>query len=315
MDNYKIMDLIYEKIEEFDKITLFTHVRPDGDCCGSAHSLKNSILLKWPNKEVKVLGDSTPDYISFIGKTDETVDSFVQESLAISLDTATEERIHDQRFKTAKYKIKFDHHLNVEDFGDINYTKISTSVCENLAEFLYHNKMPINKEVALPLLTGMITDNGRFMYKGVNEYTFFITSKILSDVKDIDLFDEIYSKIYERKTDNLKFLSWYLKNIKFENGFCYQFISKKIQKKFSIRKEDSPIWLSNLANFKDIDIWFQITYYGDYFRCELRSKKYPINEIAQKFGGGGHKHASGIKFSDIKKVREFISYLRTLNIN
>lgn len=309
------MNLIYDKIEEYNKIAIYTHVRPDGDCCGAAHSLKVSILSKWPKKEVIVLGDETPSYISYIGKTDQCSDEFIKESLGISVDTATLERVFDQRFIMSKFTIKFDHHINVSNFADLNYTKISSSVCENVAEFLYHKNLPISKEVAIPLLTGMITDNGRFMYRGVNSFTFMITSKILNDAQEIDLFDDIYTKIYERSTDNLLFLSWYLKNIKFSKGFCYQLVTKKIMKKYKVKKEDSPIWLSNLANFKDIDIWFQITDYDTYYRCELRSKKYPVNEVAQKFGGGGHKNASGIKFSDIKKVREFISYLENLNLN
>ena len=46
------MDKIWEKIKEYDVITIFGHVIPDGDCYGSQMGLKNAILDNFEVKKV-----------------------------------------------------------------------------------------------------------------------------------------------------------------------------------------------------------------------------------------------------------------------
>ena len=58
MDKQKLND-IFTKIKDFNKIIIFPHARPDGDCVGSSFGLKNIIETTWPNKEVIVAGETS----------------------------------------------------------------------------------------------------------------------------------------------------------------------------------------------------------------------------------------------------------------
>jgi phosphoesterase RecJ-like protein len=71
-----------------------------------------------------------------------------------------------------------------------------------------------------------------------------------------------------------------------------------------------------LNNIRDLEVWMTI-YYDDTVRAwrgSLRSRNFPINQIAEKYNGGGHKLAAGFtlsSFSQVKKLRnEIISYLK-----
>ena len=74
---------IFEKIKGNDIITIFGHVKPDGDCYGSQIGLKNAILATFPNKQVYVLGTGLPKFFKRISPMDEVGDELIKKSLAI----------------------------------------------------------------------------------------------------------------------------------------------------------------------------------------------------------------------------------------
>ena len=93
----KLLLEILAKIEEYDKIFIFPHARPDGDCIGSSFGLKDIIKSSYPNKDVRVVGEGS-DFTSFIGTPEVPNDIDFKGALAISLDTANETRIADGVF-------------------------------------------------------------------------------------------------------------------------------------------------------------------------------------------------------------------------
>ena len=82
---------IYELIKEFDKIVIARHVGVDPDALAASCALKNSILLTFPNKSVKVVGSSSSRF-NYFGKMDKH-DSVEEDSLLIVVDTPDTRRI------------------------------------------------------------------------------------------------------------------------------------------------------------------------------------------------------------------------------
>jgi phosphoesterase RecJ-like protein len=68
------------------------------------------------------------------------------------------------------------------------------------------------------------------------------------------------------------------------------------------------------SNIKDIHIWCSISEdkKDNVWRVSIRSKKVTINQVAQKYGGGGHAQASGCKLTKIEELPEFIADLDNL---
>lgn len=61
----QLMQQILQKIEQYDKIVISRHMRPDGDAIGSTKGLKEIIKLTWPNKDVRLINSDGSDYLAF----------------------------------------------------------------------------------------------------------------------------------------------------------------------------------------------------------------------------------------------------------
>ncbi|MBR5601429.1 MAG: bifunctional oligoribonuclease/PAP phosphatase NrnA, partial [Clostridia bacterium] len=84
----QVLQQIFDKIEQYDRIMLFRHVRVDGDCVGATKGLKAIIKLTWPEKEVYIIDGQTSDFLAFLGEDDAPVDdALYEDALAIVLDT------------------------------------------------------------------------------------------------------------------------------------------------------------------------------------------------------------------------------------
>ena len=126
-----------ETIKKHDRIIIFRHLRPDGDCVGSTKGLQRILKLTYPEKEIILQNCDFSDYLAFLGGEDELKDDeYYADALGIVVDTATTNRISNQKYKLCKYLIKIDHHIPVEDYADINWVEeLRCSACELIEAF------------------------------------------------------------------------------------------------------------------------------------------------------------------------------------
>ena len=68
-----------------------------------------------------------------------------------------------------------------------------------------------------------------------------------------------------------------------------------------------------MAGIKGIDIWVNFTEdINNKVIVEIRSTKYNVNPVAVKYGGGGHKLASGATISGIDMIESVLNDLEQL---
>jgi len=298
---------IYNKIKRNQKIVILPHQRPDGDCIGTAFGLKDMIQTSFPKKEVYVVGESS-DFTSFIGVPDEVEDSVFENALAISVDTASKDRVGDKRFTNADFLIKIDHHIPVDDFGDINYVDTSRPAAALIILDLYklfEGELTITPEGAKALFMGILTDTGRFKYSGVNADTF----RSVADLFDIG-FDarSVYNYLDTRTEELTRFKGYLLQNYqKTEHGVVYFKILPEHLEKFHVSLEEASSLVNELGVFEDCPIWLLFAEYEEQIvRARVRSKGPAINELAAKFDGGGHAMASGANLGTWERTDELI---------
>ena len=71
--------------------------------------------------------------------------------------------------------------------------------------------------------------------------------------------------------------------------------------------------VNTMAGIKGIDIWVNFTEDEDgSVIAEIRSSKYNINPIAVKYGGGGHKAASGATLKNFDEADKMLEDLNKL---
>ena len=303
MDKKKLLD-IYAKIKDFNKIIIIVHKRPDGDCLGSAYGLKDIIKTTWPKKKVQISAE-TVGYLNFLGKPDEITDKDFNGALVISVDTAARNRIYDQRFGRGDMLIKIDHHIPVENFGDIDYVDVNRPSCTLIIMDLlneFSNQLKITKKGAQALYTGTLTDTGRFKYSGVNGDTFRSVAKLYDNGLETD---DIYKNLDVRTDQLTKYKGYFLQHYKkTENGVAYINILPKHIKKFKVSLGEASSLVNELGYFDDCPIWILFAEYeGKIVRARMRSKGPSIDKLANKFDGGGHRLACGANLGTWKRAK------------
>ncbi len=306
---------IYDKIKEYDRIILFRHFRPDGDAVGSTKGLQRIIKLTFPQKEVYLLNDDYADYVAFLGTEDAPIeDSLYADALGIVLDTGTAKRISNQKYSLCKEIIKLDHHIPLDSYGDIEWVEENrSSTCEMIAAFYdtLRERLIIDKEAATCIYTGMVTDSGRFRFRDVSSDTMRLAGLMLDIGVDTEW---IFANLYMKDFDLFKFESFAYKRMKItQNGVAYLHITDEIKEKFNLSMEDASAAVSYMDSIKGSLIWVAFIDSPDgTIRVRLRSRFLHINEIAEKYRGGGHASAAGATLLDKSEIKQLLKEADTL---
>ena len=296
--NYEIKKQILDKMQQYDRIILFRHVRNDGDCVGATKGLKEILRLTWPEKEIYLIDTETAKYLEFMGPEDaELPDEMYTDALGIVLDTASESRISNKKYTLCREVIKIDHHIPLEHYGSLEWVEEErSSCCEMIVAFYntFRDVLKINSEAATHLYTGMVTDSGRFKYSGVTGDTLRCAAVLLDVGVDTDL---LFARLYLEAYEYLKFKAHIYQRMQItENGVAYIYIDQAMQKEFNLSLEQASACIGNLDSIRGCISWIAFIESGDEagtIRVRLRSRFVHINSIAEKYRGGGHACASG----------------------
>ena len=302
---------VLDTIKEFDRIIIFRHFRPDGDAVGSTRGLQRILQLSFPEKEIVLQNCDFSDYMSFFGEEEALRDDeFYADAIGIVVDTATTARISNQKFSLCKRLIKIDHHIPVENYGDINWVEEERcSACELIAAFYnaMSDELKIDCEAATYLYTGLVTDSGRFRYRSVSGDTMRLAGMLLDQGVNTD---QIYAHLYMKEFEEFKFHGYVLNNIKItENGVAYIYIDKATMEEYSLSFEQASACISYLDAIKNSLIWiaFIDSDKDDSIRVRLRSRFVTVNQIGEQYEGGGHDCASGATVHSKKQMAELLA--------
>ena len=307
--NIERMRAILDKIREYDRIILFRHKRPDGDAVGATKGLCEILRLTYPEKEILVLNTDFSDYVAFLGGEDEPrEDDFYQSALGIVIDTAVIDRVSNPKYALCKELIKIDHHIEKETFGDLSWVEEKkSSACEMIAEF-YHtfrDELKINQAAATYIYAGMVTDSGRFRFSSVSGDTLRYAGMLLDIGVDTE---NLFSNLYLENFDSITFKSKILKKIKrTENGVAYIFISRATRTRLGMSMEQAGETVSYMNAIRGSLIWLAFIEADDgSIRVRLRSRFATVNELAEKYHGGGHACASGATVHSRREMQKLL---------
>ena len=300
---------IFDKIREADKIAIFRHVRLDGDCVGASKGLQRILQLTWPEKDIRLVDEQRSDFLAFLGHDEQTAeDSFYEQALAIVVDTATSDRVSNQKFRLCPQIIKIDHHIPVESYGHLEWVEEhKSSACELIVEFYetFRDQLTIDRQAALCLYTGMVTDTGRFRFDGVNGDTLRRAGTLMDAGIDTEwLFAQLYLDDYAY----LKFKAEvYEKMCITENGVAYVVIDREMQERFGLSHEQAGAAVSCMDSIRGCLAWLAfIENKDDTIRVRLRSRFVAINSVAEHYRGGGHACACGATIFNKKEMRALV---------
>ena len=302
------MTTILNKIKEYNKIIIFRHFRPDGDAIGSTKGLQRILKLTYPEKTVLLINNDYADYLKFLGGEDEKIaDEEYADALGIVLDTATPNRVSNQKFTLCREVIKIDHHIPVETYGDYQWVEEErSSTCEMIAHFYdtFADELKIDTEAATYIYAGMVTDSGRFRFRDVSSETLRLAGIMLKNNINTDV---LFANLYLKEFSEFKFESYAHKKMKMsENGVVSLFVSKAMQKKLGLTSEQASSSVSFMDSIKGSLIWIAFIEGENEIRARLRSRFVTISELANEYRGGGHACAAGATLKSKAEMKELL---------
>lgn len=299
------MKRILNKIKAAETIIIHGHKRPDGDCYGSQFGLKDIIKTTYPNKHVYVVGQ-TSNYVDFVGKVDEITDDKYANALVIVVDTATIDRVSDPRYNMGSYLIKIDHHIPIDNYGDLRWVDTNFPSCSQMIAYFYNHfkdELKMTKEGAIALYTGMVTDTGRFRYRGVSKVTHQLAGMLLEKGVDVEYVDKHLSR---ESLDMVALKGYVYSNYVAADGFIYIKMTRDVIDKYGISDEQAASVVNSLSGIDGYPVWALFLEYEDEIRIRLRSSGPDIDKLANTYEGGGHAKASGCRLESWKQLDAFV---------
>ena len=309
------MKNVLDKIKAYNTIIIFRHFRPDGDAVGSTKGFAEILRASFPEKKVYLQNADFSDYLAFLGGEDQPLpDEVYAEALGVVLDTATEDRISNKRYTLCKELIKIDHHIPVKQYGVLQWVEEErSSTCEMVAAFYqaFQDELVLTKEAATYIYTGMVTDSGRFRFRDVSGETMRLAGMLLDKGVDVDT---VYANLYMKEFDTFKFEAYVHKKMKItKNGVAYVVVTKAMKKKFKLSNEQASACVSCMDSIKNSLVWAAFIQNDDgSIRVRLRSRFVTVNELAEKYNGGGHACACGATVYSKKQMNDLIEDADTL---
>ena len=301
---------IYKKIKEYNIIVIARHIGADPDALGSQFALKSIILNLFPDKKVYAVGNPASRF-KFFGSQDKIDDINTNKALCIVLDTPDIKRIDGANINNFEYVIKIDHHPIIDKYANIEV--IDDNACSSsqlILEFANANKIKIDKESAEKLFLGIVGDTDIFLHDYTSPTSFRLVTKLLNDT-NID-FTKLYSYLYQRPITEVRFEGYIYQNLTLtDNGVAYIKLTDKLMKEYGVDSAAAGNMINDLKFVNEIIVWVFLSedVKSSLIRANIRSVGPYINDIATKYGGGGHKYASGVKLKSWNDADNLINDL------
>ena len=293
------------RLAEADEIVLTCHVGPDGDAMGSMLAVASAAV----DNGKKVFPSFGPPFSFNPSLRFLPVELLVppeqvpaEPKLMVSFDAGNIERLGGMASIAAKAEclIVVDHHpLGSEGFGHLTIIDPGAAASAELAYLLIEAAgWKIDDRIATSLLTGLVTDTGRFQYSNTRPATLRLAADLVAAGARPEV---IGQHVYE------------------ESPFGYLSVAGRVMQRTQLIPEAGLAWsimfLDDLTSagigLADTDPLIDLVRLpveagaalllkehgpGEY-KGSLRSRGVAdVGAVAQALGGGGHRNAAGFTF-------------------
>ena len=287
-------------IGEARNILLVCHINPDGDTLGSMIALALG-LEGHPDKAVTLLSaDGVPAVYDFLPLVDRVLTTTERRDfdLAIVLDAGDLTRVGRARAaaESAPRLIDIDHHVTANAFGDIRLLDgTAAATGEIVYDLLAALGAPLTLPIAEALLCALLTDTGSFRFLNVTPRTLHIAANLVAAGASPD---RIAEQVFENKPFAAqKLLGRALDALQLspDGRIAWTHLTQADFSALGGTDEDTEGVVSAVRAVRGVDAaLFLREMPSGRLRVSLRSRDpFDVSKVAQHFGGGGHRLASG----------------------
>ena len=132
--------------------------------------------------------------------------------------------------------------------------------------------------------------------------------------REFDLTD-VYSNLYADELSSMQLRAKFTLKIQTTpEGVAYIYTPLEEAKSYGVDNFTiSRGMVNTMGDIRGIHSWVNFTETEAGVLCEIRSNRYNINPIATKYGGGGHKKASGATLKNKEEAMALLEDLKRLS--
>ncbi len=311
----EVLSQVVELIENKNAFAITTHIKPDGDGVGS--SLGLCWLLRSLGKEAEVIvhGEVPLAYRSLPGADEIRDVKYVNGKYdAVFIIECSDLARPGIDGLDKQFTVNIDHHATSEHFGTINWIDSTASA---VGEMIYNLCKAIGgritKEIAECVYMALVTDTGSFHFPNTSDRTLKVASELIkAGARPAKIGEAVYNNY---PWSRIELMRRVLETVKRDETGRVASMRQTMEMHESTGAVDGDN--NGFVNIplaaRDVQAVVYMREVGpDKFRASLRSKgDINVARVAETFGGGGHKNASGLSIDGDwdEKEREIVAAL------
>ena len=285
------------------KILVVGHLEPDCDALGSSLSL--AMALQDTGKEAVCYNVSgLPNTLAFLKSSNRLVDRVHPRKkfdCTVFCDSPTLGRfgsLFEGDLSRFGVRVLIDHHVAQKPFADLSYLDSDRASCAELVlDLLDELALPLTDDIAFNLYAAIVSDTGSFRYSNTNRRAMETAGRLLDH--DVSPWDVAYNLFESRSPIQMRLLAEAMASLEISD--CGRYASVRVTREMMQRHGAEEYMLDRFVNYPrsiagvEVAILMREDGNGEY-KISFRSKgAVDVNEIARKFGGGGHHNAAGCR--------------------
>lgn len=295
-----------EIIRSHQRFLLVSHVRPDCDALGSELGMAG--VLRSLGKSVRIVnGQATPPNLAFIdpqkqigviGQTVQPVELADIEVLMI-LDTSAWQQLGPMSDFIRAFpgkRIVVDHHMSADELGAELFKNVQAESTGGLVvEAAEALGVKLTPEIATPLFAAVATDTGWYRFSSASAVTYRTAAKLIDAGANPAA---IYRDLYEQDTlGRVRLRGVILERVTTElaGRLAHTYVLKEDFTQTGALPSDTEDVINMALGIKGTEtaVIF-VEQGGGGFKISFRSRcQVDCSQLAEQFGGGGHKAAAG----------------------
>ncbi|MBN9616517.1 MAG: DHH family phosphoesterase [Acidobacteriales bacterium 59-55] len=293
------IEALLEAFRASPRFILTSHARPDGDALGSVLALAE-ILDQLGRQTDVVFADPIPliyrtlPNIERIHHKPSAADVADHSIPAILLECDGIARTGLLGLED-RILINIDHHASGRNFASINW--IDEQACA-VGVMVYRialaAKVEITPSMATCLYTSILSDTGAFTYSCTNANTFAVVHDLaLRGASPSQIARDIY---FSNPASKIRLLGAALSNLQCDGKVAWAWVTSQDMERTGADAEDCEGVVNYLISIAGVEsaVFLRELPGANEFRLSIRSKgKLDVARVAESFGGGGHRSASG----------------------
>jgi phosphoesterase RecJ-like protein len=299
--------IIAQTLRSSARVLIVCHEGPDGDCLGAALALRLA-LQRLGITAVVASPDGVPPPLRFLPGADEVVRTVGEDDradVAVTMECSSLDRTGplEEAVRRAHTIVAIDHHADLEAYAHLtDWNCHAAAVAEQVADLIDRLGVPVDRAMAVCLLTALVTDTGVFRYANVTARALRLAADLTERGAAVH---EIVRAVYEEQPlSSLRLQARALERLSLHAGgsIIYTVITSDMLATSGATPEATSGIAALLRTVAGVRVAMTFEESGDCVRVSIRSRDGArADRIARALGGGGHAAAAG---ADVRRSLE-----------